>query len=146
MEERLPWDAYFMELAKVAAKRSACLSRKVGCVLVDVQHRIVSTGYCGPPRNYGHCTTCIRKLVDAPGESLYHCPTIHAEMNALLQCKDIDRVHACYTTTSPCFACMKLLYNTNCEKIYFLEPYPGYEKVLGFWAQKENSIMQRLFL
>ena len=40
----LSWDAYFMEMAEVTAKRSTCLRRKVGAVIVQDKH-IVATGY-----------------------------------------------------------------------------------------------------
>lgn len=47
-EDRLrpSWDHYFMSLSSLAALRSNCMKRQVGCVLVR-NHRIVSTGYNG---------------------------------------------------------------------------------------------------
>lgn len=56
------WDHYFMELASLAAKRSNCMKRRVGCVLVR-EKRVISTGYNGTPRNLrncneGGCTIC----------------------------------------------------------------------------------------
>ncbi len=51
------------------------------------------------------------------------CHAIHAEQNALLQCRDVYSIHSCYTTVSPCMTCMKLLLNTGCERIIFTEEY-----------------------
>lgn len=45
---RLSSDEYFIELTKIVAKRSPCLSRQVGCILVDKNNIILSTGYNGP--------------------------------------------------------------------------------------------------
>lgn len=63
-EQRLRpgWDQYFMQLASLAAQRSNCMKRRVGCVLVR-EGRVISTGYNGTPRNTincneGGCTNC----------------------------------------------------------------------------------------
>lgn len=48
------WDQYFMQLASLAAQRSNCMKRRVGCVLVR-EHRVISTGYNGTPRNTKNC-------------------------------------------------------------------------------------------
>jgi len=50
-QERLrpSWDTYFMTMADLAARRSNCMKRRVGCVLV-VENRVVATGYNGTPR------------------------------------------------------------------------------------------------
>lgn len=57
------------------------------------------------------------------------CEAVHAEQNALLQCRDVDRIRTAYVTLSPCKPCMKLLLNTPCERIVFHEehtdPWPG---------------------
>lgn len=55
-EQRLRpnWDQYFMQLASLAAQRSNCMKRRVGCVLVR-EHRVISTGYNGTPRHLRNC-------------------------------------------------------------------------------------------
>ena len=55
-EQRLrpDWDQYFMQLASLAAQRSNCMKRRVGCVLVR-EKRVISTGYNGTPRNLKNC-------------------------------------------------------------------------------------------
>ena len=60
----------------------------------------------------------------APGASLDACEAIHAEANALLQCHDVHEIATAYVTASPCIQCTKLLLNTGCERIVYLEPYP----------------------
>lgn len=51
---RPSWDQYFMQLASLAAQRSNCMKRRVGCVLVR-EKRVISTGYNGTPRNIRNC-------------------------------------------------------------------------------------------
>jgi dCMP deaminase len=55
-DERLrpSWDQYFMRLASLAAQRSNCMKRRVGCVLVR-EKRVISTGYNGTPRHVKNC-------------------------------------------------------------------------------------------
>ncbi|KAL8740340.1 MAG: hypothetical protein Q9190_006942 [Brigantiaea leucoxantha] len=55
-EQRLRpnWDQYFMQLASLAAQRSNCMKRRVGCVLVR-DKRVISTGYNGTPRYLKNC-------------------------------------------------------------------------------------------
>lgn len=48
------WDQYFMQLASLAARRSNCMKRRVGCVIVR-ERRVISTGYNGTPRNLRNC-------------------------------------------------------------------------------------------
>lgn len=61
------------------------------------------------------------------GTNLDGCQAIHAEQNALLQCKNVYELDVCYVTASPCMTCTKLLLNTSCQKIIFLEEYPHTE-------------------
>ena len=62
---------------------------------------------------------------EAPsGQQLDACQAIHAEQNAMLQCRDVYAIHTAYVTASPCITCCKLLLNTSCQRIVFLEAYP----------------------
>lgn len=46
--KRPSWDEYFMEMAELTAKRSTCMRRHVGAVIVKDRHAI-ATGYNGAP-------------------------------------------------------------------------------------------------
>jgi dCMP deaminase len=43
-----------MQLADLAALRSNCMKRRVGCVVVR-EKRVISTGYNGTPRGMTNC-------------------------------------------------------------------------------------------
>lgn len=58
------------------------------------------------------------------GQGLDKCQALHAEQNALLQCRDVYQIDTAYVTTSPCITCTKLFLNTSCRRIVFLEEYP----------------------
>ncbi|MBR2009314.1 MAG: cytidine deaminase, partial [Peptococcaceae bacterium] len=59
---RPDWDTYFMEITHVVAKRSTCMRRQVGAILVKDKH-ILTTGYNGAPKGLVHCREigCLRQ-------------------------------------------------------------------------------------
>ena len=80
MKKRIDWDQYFMVQAALLASRSTCTRLSVGAVLVR-DKRIIGSGYNGAVAGDEHCIDVGCYLRDG------HCVrTIHAEMNALLQC------------------------------------------------------------
>ncbi len=54
MRTGMRWDEWYHELCTVVAKKSQCLSRKIGAVLVK-DKTVISTGYNGPPRGVKTC-------------------------------------------------------------------------------------------
>lgn len=123
-----------VELAQAAAKRSACLRRQVGCVLLDAKGCILAVGYNGVPRGEGHCDVCLQDR----GEP---CPAIHAELNALIQCKDQWAVVTCCVTRSPCAPCTRALLNTGCRSIYFIDE-SSHPEAMRIWVSRNRRWMQ----
>ena len=54
MRTGMEWDEWYHELCTVVAKKSQCLSRKIGAILVR-DKAIVAQGYNGPPRGVRTC-------------------------------------------------------------------------------------------
>ena len=84
---RPDWDAYFMDIAHVVARRGNCSRRQVAALLVK-DRRIISTGYNGTPRGVRNCFEggCRRCAGEAPsGADLGECVCSHAEENAITQ-------------------------------------------------------------
>ena len=54
MRTGMGWDEWYHELCTVVAKKSQCLSRKIGTVLVK-DKAVISQGYNGPPRGVMPC-------------------------------------------------------------------------------------------
>lgn len=132
-------DAINLALCKIIAQRSTCIRRKVACILTDKQGHILSTGYNGIPAGMKHCSSedCPR-LRDRTGESLQSCFAVHAEANALLQCKDIEKIYACYVLASPCQYCICMLLNTPCQKIVYEEAYSLEALILWDGAKRQS--------
>lgn len=152
-QKRPSRDQLYMDMAKLVAQRTTCLRRAVGCVLTNTRGHVSATGYNGVAAGQPHCNEaseegrdykqfgsdpsvrCPTRFEtvyhnacpgsDAPsGQSLDACQAIHAEQNALLQCRDVYDIETCYCTASPCMTCTKLLLNTSCKRIVFIDEYP----------------------
>jgi len=123
---RPSWDTYFIQLAELAARRSNCMKRRVGCVLVS-ENRVISTGYNGTPRNTKNCKDggCQRCNSDARrGEDLEKCLCLHAEENALLEAgRQRANGAVLYCTTCPCLSCAKKIVQVGVSKVVYEQPY-----------------------
>jgi len=125
-------DEYFMAMARLAASRSTCVRRSVGCVLVDARKHVLATGYNGVAAGAEHCNAVGLRVsfpqacpgIDAPsGQGLDQCRAVHAEQNAILQCADPYAISTAYVTAFPCSSCTKLLLNTSCTRVVYGTPY-----------------------
>ena len=124
MTDRLSWEDYFMANAELISKRSTCDRAFVGAILVK-DNRIIATGYNGGVSETDNCNEVGHKMEDG------HCiRTVHAEMNALIQCakegistKGIE----IYVTHFPCLPCTKAILQAGVKKIYYLNDYRNNE-------------------
>ncbi len=123
-DERPSWDEYFMDITLLVSKRTTCLRRAVGAVIVK-DKRILSTGYNGTPTGIAHCaeTGCLREKLKVPsGERHELCRGVHAEQNAIIQAAfygvSIEGA-SLYCTTFPCSICAKMIINSGIKKIYY---------------------------
>lgn len=132
-------DETFLKICQILAERRTCARRKVGCVLVNSNNHILATGYNGVASGMAHCidTPCPGSNKESGSStSLYLCEAIHAEQNALLQCRDVQSIYTCYITCSPCIQCTKLLLQTSCERICFLDESSHNEEAKKYWQRK----------
>jgi len=138
MRVRPDWDTYFMDMAKLASRRSSCLRRAVGAVLVK-DRRVLATGYNGVPSGITHCevTGCLREKLNVPsGERHELCRGLHAEQNAIIQAAFHGvsiRDAVLYCTTLPCIICAKMLINAGVRRIVYTDGYADSltEEMLG---------------
>lgn len=125
---RPTWDQYFMEITHLVARRSTCLRRQVGAVLVKDKN-ILATGYNGAPSGVAHCLDvgCLRERLQVPsGERHELCRGLHAEQNAIIQAaKHGTSIEGAilYSTTMPCIICSKMIINAGISRIVYEEGY-----------------------
>ncbi|MDR3582344.1 MAG: cytidine/deoxycytidylate deaminase family protein [Candidatus Pacebacteria bacterium] len=119
---RPKWDTYFLELAELVSRRSNCLKRAVGAVLVKTL-RIMSTGYNGAPFgmkncNAGGCMQCAKKVEDDTG--MEKCICLHAEQNAIFEVgRSKSECSTLYTTTFPCILCTKDIIQAGVARVVY---------------------------
>jgi dCMP deaminase len=123
------WDEYFFQICESVARKSPCLSRQIGAILVRDQS-IIATGYNGPPRGFKHCADeCPRrKMGYASGEGLEHCPAVHAESNAIIDAarKGASTINSTLYMNCiiPCKDCMAKLINAGIRTVVVSEILP----------------------
>ncbi len=129
---RISWDQYFMAQSHLLALRSTCTRLTVGATIVR-DNRIIAGGYNGSIAGGTHCIDDGCYVIDN------HCVrTIHAEMNALLQCAKF-RVPTdgaeIYVTHFPCLQCCKSLIQAGIKAVYYAEDYKNHPYALELFKQ-----------
>lgn len=112
----------------MVAKRSTCLRRQVGAILVK-EKRILATGYNGAPAGLKHCKEvgCLRVDSSVPSGTRHElCRGLHAEQNAIIQAA----YHGIpiggstlYCTNKPCAICSKMIINAGIKQIFYKNGY-----------------------
>lgn len=124
---------YYLGIAEAVAKRSTCLRRQYGAVIVR-NDEIISTGYNGAPRNTKNCCDvgiCWREANHIPhGEQYEACLAVHAEQNAIISASRKDMIDSTLylvgfedgkklppADVKPCRICEKMIQNAGIMQI-----------------------------
>lgn len=117
LKSRLSWLDYAISIAFLVSQRSFDPSSKCGCVIIDRNKRILTTGYNGPIKNSDD------SMIPLTRPSKYH-HMIHAEENALLSYsgshQDIQNA-ICIVTNRPCSRCLRGLIQKGITDIYYCD-------------------------
>jgi dCMP deaminase len=132
MMERISWNEYFMVQSQLLALRSTCTRLAVGATIVR-DKRIIAGGYNGSIAGGDHCIDEGCYVIDN------HCVrTIHAEMNALLQCAKFGVPTAeadIYVTHFPCLQCCKAIIQAGIKTVFYAEDYKNHPYALELFEQ-----------
>lgn len=149
---------YYLDLAEVVSKRSTCLRRSYGAVIVK-NDEVISTGYVGAPRGRANCSDlgrCIREELKIPrGERYELCRSVHAEANAIISASRRDMLGATMflagtdaktgeyiVNSNSCSMCKRQIINSGIEKIYIRDSKEEYREVLvQDWIDNDESII-----
>ena len=117
-------DEYFLAQSHLLSLRSTCSRLSVGATIVK-DKRIVSGGYNGSIKGDEHCIDVGCKVVEG------HCVrTIHAEINAILQCSKFGvgtEGATIYVTHFPCLNCTKSIIQAGIKEICYANDYRNNE-------------------
>lgn len=139
-------DMYYLKIALQVSKRSTCLRRKYGAVIVK-DDRILSTGFNGAPRGHINCTkigTCKRTELNIPHGKQYElCRAVHAEQNAVIFADYSDMQNATLYLAGMsadgevlaypecCDMCKRVILNARISRVVYLQPQVyDYDKAL----------------
>jgi len=125
--------AYYLDIADTVSRRSTCLRRQYGAIIVS-KDEILATGYNGAPRGRKNCHDlgrCYRAERQVPsGERYELCRSVHAEANAIISAARRDVLGATLylsgrmppggapvSDTSPCEMCKRLIINAGITEV-----------------------------
>lgn len=116
------------DIAYRFARQSKCRTRKVGCIIVTPDERLVGQGYNSAPKGSccDACPRCAGSTLPRSGESLDLAICTHAEANALgYAARKGIAVEGCtiYCTTRPCLECAKLIVAAGIARVVYFEGY-----------------------
>ena len=133
--ERPTKDRYYLGIALEVSKRSTCMRRQYGAVIVK-NDEIIATGYNGAPRGYRNCSDqgfCLRdKLNCEKGSGYEFCPAVHAEQNAMLSASRNEMMGSTIyingteangkqANSYPCNICARMICNSGIERVVCLD-------------------------
>lgn len=137
IKKRPDWKEYGLLLAAAAAKRSTCLRRHYGAVIMTQDHKVVSMGYNGAARGQDNCSDtgeCLREKMNIPhGERYELCRAVHAEMNAIVngdpeQMKGAtiyiygETPDGTVVDSAPCLLCQRVIANACIHDVVYMAP------------------------
>lgn len=155
--ERRDKTNYYLDLAETVSKRSTCLRRRYGAVIVK-NDEVISTGYVGAPRGRKNCTdigTCIRKQLSIPrGERYELCRSVHAESNAIISASrdkmigsdmylaGVDAETGEYIPNSnSCSMCKRQIINAGITRVIIMDSRDEYRVIMvQDWIDHDESL------
>jgi dCMP deaminase len=130
--ERISKQDYYLKIASEVAKRSTCLRRQYGAVIVK-NDEIIATGYNGAPRGDENCCdvgSCWRDRNNIPhGEQYEKCVAVHAEANAIISASRNEMLGSTLylygfegfekpiDNPEPCIMCNRLIKNAGIDRV-----------------------------
>lgn len=155
--ERVSKINYYLDIAQTVAKRSTCLRKHYGAIIVK-DDCIVSTGYNGAPRGRKNCSDlmfCMRDKLNIPrGERYEMCRSIHAEANAIISASREEMIGSTLYMasvdpqsgelipgTSSCAMCKRQVINAGIEKVIVRDTSDKYRIIeVSDWITDDDSL------
>ncbi len=159
--ERVSKPNYYLDIAETVAKRSTCLRRSYGAIIVK-NDSIVATGYNGSPRGRKNCTNlgvCTRESMHIPrGERYELCRSVHAEANAIISASREEMIGATMyivglaaetgnleNNIDSCMMCKRLIINSGIETVVFRINHDEYREIrVKDWIINDDSLSGQL--
>lgn len=122
-------DEYYLGIAAAVSRRSTCLRRQYGAVIVN-NDEIIATGYNGSPRGCENCCDigkCNREEHEHNDGNYGDCRSVHAEMNAIISASRREMIGSTLylagfengqaIAAEPCPICKRLIINAGIARV-----------------------------
>jgi dCMP deaminase len=148
---------YYLDIADTVLKRSTCLRRCYGAIIVR-NDEIISTGYNGAPRGRKNCIDlgyCAREALQVPsGERYELCRSVHAEANAIISAarsetlggtlylvgREAKTWELMHNATS-CPMCRRMIINAGIQRVVIRNSPDTYSVVhVEDWVREDDSL------
>ena len=157
MDNRISKQNYYLDIADTVLKRSTCLRRKYGAIIVR-NDEIISTGYNGAPRGRRNCSDlggCMREKLHIPsGERYELCRSVHAEANAIISASRRDMIGATIYLVGrdartnellhdamSCSMCKRQIINAGIDRVVIRVDENTYRTIpVNDWIESDDSI------
>jgi dCMP deaminase len=148
---------YYLNIAREVSRRSTCLRRRFGAVILR-DDQIISTGYVGAPRGTPNCVDigrCAREeLKVPPGERYELCRSVHAEANAIINAARagvsvLGGVMYLYgenvkddsiAEAKPCKMCKRMIINAGIKEVVVKTPKGKKMYSIDEWITNDNGL------
>ncbi|MDR2035330.1 MAG: hypothetical protein LBP91_01460 [Coriobacteriales bacterium] len=152
---------YYLDIAEQVLKRSTCLRRHFGAVIVK-DDEVISTGYSGAPRGRKNCSDlncCFREEMKVPrGERYELCRSVHAEANAIISAARRDMIGSSLylvgidmstndyvEQANSCAMCKRQVLNAGITTVYVRDTFDAYRVIeVESWIANDDSLSDEL--
>lgn len=145
-------DEYYLSIALVVAKKSKCLKKQYGAVIVN-NDEIISTGYNDTCRKEPHCIVCTKIDHNKDMAEYETCPAVHAEMNAIISASRKEMIGSTLylagygadtgyenLNVEPCEICLRLIKNAGIDRVVTSNGIIYQRDSFGILVKKVTSI------
>lgn len=150
---------YYLDIAKEVSKRSTCLRKHYGAIIVK-NDSIISTGYNGSPRGTKNCNDileCRREKLKIPRGQCYEmCRSVHAEQNCIINASKEQMIdsqlylYGCDANDTiidnldSCQLCKKMIINAGIKSVIFARPNNGFNIInVDEWIQNDETLTDK---
>ena len=119
----ISWDETWIEICKVISKRSKDPKRKIGALIVNDDHKIVSLGYNGMPNvmeGLKNDEVYPWGKKDLKIENTKYPYVVHAELNAILNANQSVKGCTLYVTYNCCNECCKAIVQSGIKRVVYI--------------------------
>ena len=125
---------YYLDLAEMVSKRSTCLRRAYGAVIVK-NDEVISTGYVGAPRGRKNCSDmgyCIRAELQIPRDKM---------IDSTMYLTGLEPDGGYVSNSCCCSMCKRMVINAGIKEVVIRDDKNNYRVIpVETWIENDESL------